>query len=219
MGGGTLTNAELGQIDCWGTTPTTRDRMRWGWTTEAIGVGPVNFWDPCSVAGIRVTVGGCRGLTEDRAGAGLGTGTGTATDSETGVRVNPTSTSEGIVQVFATEEDGTPESGSSSIGNSRRGEGAADWVWEGPAAGAGVRCLLSGTSWKVSLIQIRPRKDSSAPVNQCTCPSMLSSCWTVRLNSSTTLSKALTRASRTAIRFSCSMCSYLKSEIKILRKC
>jgi hypothetical protein len=34
----------------------------------------------------------------------------------------------------------------------------------------------------------------------------------VRVDSSATLSKALTRASRTAIRLSCSMCSYLKSE-------
>ena len=181
------------------------------WTGGAIGVGPANFWDPCGVAGITLSVGRCGGSTEE--GAGAGSGTGTAADSERKVGAGPTSwTSEGVVRVL-TDEAGTPESGSSSsIGNSRRGEGDADRVWEGPAAGAGVSCLLSGTSRKLSSIRMRLRKDSSTPVNRCTCPSMLSSRWTVRVDSSATLSKALNRASRTAIRLSCSMCSYLKSE-------
>ena len=162
--------------------------------------------DPCGVAGIKLTVGGCGGSTEG-AGAGKGTGSGMAA-----VVAATSCTSEGIVRVSATE-DGTPElASSSSIGISRRGDGNADRMWEGPAAGAGVICLLSGTSRKVSSIRIRPRKDSSAPVNRCTSPSIRSNRWLVRVDSAATISKALTRASSTAIRFSCSM--YLKSEKK-----
>ena len=113
--------------------------------------------DPCGMAGIKLTVGGCRGSTE---GAGAGKGTGSGMGSGTAVVVAATfCTSEGVVQVSATE-DGMPESAlSSSIGISRRGDGDADWMWEGPAARAGVICLLSGTSQKVSSIWIRPRKD------------------------------------------------------------
>ena len=115
--------------------------------------------DPCGVAGIKLTVGGRGGSTEG-AGAGKGTGSGTAA-----IVAATSCTSEGVVQVSATE-DGTPESAlSSSIGISRRRDRDADWMWEGPAAGAGVICLLSGTSQKVSSIRIQPRKDSSAPVN------------------------------------------------------
>ncbi len=111
--------------------------------TEEIGVGPVNFWIPCGVAGIRFTVGGHRGLTEE--GAGAGAGTGTAANSETDVAASPTFwTSEGVIQVSVTEEDGMPELASSlSIGNLRRREEDVDWVWERPAARAGLMCLLS----------------------------------------------------------------------------
>src|SRR6266545_208117 len=58
---------------------------------------------------------------------------------------------------------------------------------------------------------IRPRKDSNAPVNRCTCPSMASNRWLVRVVSSATLSRAWTLASRTAIRLACSTCAALKS--------
>jgi len=46
--------------------------------TDRIRVGPVDFWVPCGVAGIRLTFGGCGGSTEEGAGAGAGAGTGTA---------------------------------------------------------------------------------------------------------------------------------------------
>src|SRR6266498_1745351 len=58
---------------------------------------------------------------------------------------------------------------------------------------------------------IRPRKDSNAPVNRCTCPSMASNRWLVRVVSLATLSRAWTLASRTAIRLACSTCAALKS--------
>ena len=162
--------------------------------------------DPCGVAGIKLTVGGRRGSTEG-AEAGKGTGSGTAA-----IVAATSCTSEGVVQVSATE-DGMPKSAlSSSIGISRRGNRDVDQMWEGPAAGAGVICLLSGMSRKMSSIQIRPRKDSSAPVNRCMSPSIQSNRWLVLVDSAATILKVLTRALSTAIRFSCSM--YLKSEKK-----
>src|SRR6266545_717406 len=104
---------------------------------------------------------------------------------------------------------------SSSIGMSRyRGvEGEVDRV--GPAKRAGERrsliLLVSGTSRSLSSMLICPRKDSNAPVNQCTCPSIASNRWLVRVVSSAILSRAWTLASRTAIRLACSTCAALKS--------
>src|SRR6266545_3381167 len=92
-------------------------------------------------------------------------------------------------------------------------EGEVDRV--GPAKRAGEHrspiLLVSGTSRSLLSMLIRPRKDSNAPVNRCTCPSMASNRWLVRVVSSATLSRAWTLASRTAIRLACSTCAALKS--------
>src|SRR6266545_4932980 len=92
-------------------------------------------------------------------------------------------------------------------------EGEVDRV--GPAKRAGEHrspiFLVSGTSWSLSSMLICPRKDSNAPVNRCTCPSMASNRWLVQVVSSATLSRAWTLASRTAIRLACSTCAALKS--------
>src|SRR6266545_1216862 len=107
-----------------------------------------------------------------------------------------------------------PASSSSIVMSRKRGvEGEVDRV--GPAKRAG-ECrspilLMSSTSRSLLSMLIRPRKDSNAPVNRCTCPSMASNCWLIRVILSATLSRAWTLASRAVIRLACSTCAALKS--------
>ena len=118
------------------------------------------------MAGIRVTVGGRGGLTEDGAGAGMGTGTGTAADSETGVRVNPTSTSEGVVRAFATEEDGTPKVGILVHWEFKEGGG-------GCGSGVGGACCRSRCEVPPLWHELEGVIDSDSPKEGLECTSKL----------------------------------------------
>jgi hypothetical protein len=187
--------------------------------TAGFGLRMAKSWDPCGVAGMTWKVGA--GLAVGvgagaRAGVGAaGAGTGTETDGGimlgSGGRTDPdldpigptirisSFNSEGV-DVPCTDEDPMRKSASSSsIGSSKTGEGDSERT---VGRAAGDRRMLSGTSRSRSSIWIRPRKDSSAPANRLTLPSMTSIRRLVRVVSSATLPNAFTCSSSTAIRLS-----------------
>ena len=180
---------------------------------------PAKSWAPCGVAGTKLKVGGGGASTtvgEVTVGWGLAltmvgasAGAGAVADSATPSIWSSWGASDGVVEVLANAAD---SSSSSSMGRKREmaGDGARMGIFRGGGAASSMR-LVSGTSRSRSSMLIRPRNDSSAPVNRSTWPSMVSIRWLVRMLNSATLSKVAMRASSTAIR---SACSVLTSETK-----
>jgi len=147
---------------------------------------------------------GGAGTVDSAGGRGARLGEGSFEDPATippagAIRISALK-SEGVVRVPCADDDATPRSEPSSS------MGKREWV-EGDLEGGrgrrpGLRRLDSGTSRSCSSMWMRLRKDSSAPENRFTLPSMASIRWVVRVVSSATLSKIFTCSSSRARRLS-----------------